>query len=127
MIFQGSVNGAVGVAPPPPPVSLHHNVATPLSSSDHASSVGSPVSSGGHQVYHYPTHHNNNNMMLATAEALAYQNSVSLSANSSTTPVSSSDGANLANGGAVELLQKVVRNCFLFICVNTYVFDMVLS
>ena len=115
MIFQGSVNGAVGVAPPPPPVSLHHNVATPLSSSDHASSVGSPVSSGGHQVYHYPTHHNNNNMMLATAEALAYQNSVSLSANSSTTPVSSSDGANLANGGAVELLQKVVRNCSLFI------------
>ena len=60
-------------------------------------------------------------MMLATAEALAYQNSVSLGtnlANSSSVPVSSSSvedsGANIANGGAVELLQKVVRPFLMF-------------
>ena len=55
-------------------------------------------------------------MMLATAEALAYQNSVSLGTNSSSVPVSSSSvdiGANIANGGAVELLQKVVRQYFI--------------
>ena len=111
MIFQGSANGALGVASPA--VSLHHSVATPLSSSEHASSLGSPGVPSGHQVYHYPTHHNNNNMMLATAEALAYQNSVS-STNSSTPPVSSSDGTNIANGGSVELLQKVVRLFLIF-------------
>ena len=57
-------------------------------------------------------------MMLATAEALAYQNSVSLGTNSSSVPVSSSSvdgsGANIANGGAVELLQKVVRQYSYF-------------
>ena len=61
-------------------------------------------------------------MMLATAEALAYQNSVSLgtnlATNSSSVPVSSSSvegsGANIANGGAVELLQKVVRPFLMF-------------